>query len=618
MADFETKRIVNLPAESAPESGDVFAVDNESNGTKKLAVSYFTQELNKRIAKPEQNPNGEAGQTLRSNGDGTTDWGDAGLPTDEQTQTAVDNWLEEHPEATTTIQDGAITTKKIADGAVTEDKLSAALKLNSIKNYVTPEMYGATGDGVTDDSTAIQAASQNGVIIGNSDKTYYIGADCKLSNSIANINFIVDKSATISAEKDDLFIVNCTFKNNEFYPDTGRGFWILSVTGSKNIAIENCYFSKGVSAVYIDRCSDVKIRNNIFEDFRQYGLSAGGNGYGILLIETQNVIISNNFFRDVARHSIYISHDSTSTYCENILIDGNIFEWDSAVVGNTTGFEVTISIRPAKYITISNNLFLNMFAVCEFAVQEIYVGGTLTAACSQHVTINSNKGSFANHPRHSLTGVIFAPADETYSALVAVSDVVISNNVFTIEKGVFVCCNALNDVCIKNNVITFELKTDSHVFCAPSPKQNGLLKTIVFDGNRIEGAYTLFRISSVAQNVDELIIANNHIDVTALANCVSGTTFKEIKIINNDIVSEQDRTYFSSATVEEITLKCNTSNKRISLYLVATKVISTDPCFIGYGFNSSNPSDCVAGAIHTWYSGPIYIMGADGSWHMIT
>jgi hypothetical protein len=39
---------------------------------------------------------------------------------------AVNDWLDDHPEATTTVQDGAITTAKVADGAITEDKLNLA------------------------------------------------------------------------------------------------------------------------------------------------------------------------------------------------------------------------------------------------------------------------------------------------------------------------------------------------------------------------------------------------------------------------------------------------------------------------------------------------------------
>ena len=46
-----------------------------------------------------------------------------GQPTDTQVASAVDTWLDEHPEATTTVQDGAVTTAKLADGAVTDAKL---------------------------------------------------------------------------------------------------------------------------------------------------------------------------------------------------------------------------------------------------------------------------------------------------------------------------------------------------------------------------------------------------------------------------------------------------------------------------------------------------------------
>lgn len=47
-----------------------------------------------------------------------------GNPTDEQVGAAVESWLGEHPEATTTVADGSITEQKLADGAVSAKKTS--------------------------------------------------------------------------------------------------------------------------------------------------------------------------------------------------------------------------------------------------------------------------------------------------------------------------------------------------------------------------------------------------------------------------------------------------------------------------------------------------------------
>ena len=50
--------------------------------------------------------------TATNSGNGTQ-WSPVGLPTDEQTADAVSDWLDEHPEATTTVQDGSISDVKL-------------------------------------------------------------------------------------------------------------------------------------------------------------------------------------------------------------------------------------------------------------------------------------------------------------------------------------------------------------------------------------------------------------------------------------------------------------------------------------------------------------------------
>ena len=56
------------------------------------------------------------------------------------------------------INDGSI----IIDNSVTENKLSNNLKLRALNEYVTPEMFGAKGDGTTDDTESFKAALNDG------------------------------------------------------------------------------------------------------------------------------------------------------------------------------------------------------------------------------------------------------------------------------------------------------------------------------------------------------------------------------------------------------------------------------------------------------------------------
>lgn len=79
--------------------------------------------------------NGTDGQILRTRGNGHTEWVNVGQPTDEQTEQAVSDWLNDHPEATTTVLDGSLTIEKFALGTL---------------DYVTPSMFNAIIEGECD------------------------------------------------------------------------------------------------------------------------------------------------------------------------------------------------------------------------------------------------------------------------------------------------------------------------------------------------------------------------------------------------------------------------------------------------------------------------------------
>lgn len=63
----------------------------------------------------------------------------------------VNTWLNEHPEATTTVQDNSLTINKLVNGTL---------------GYVTPQMFGAYADGFTDDTSAINQAMESCAVNG--------------------------------------------------------------------------------------------------------------------------------------------------------------------------------------------------------------------------------------------------------------------------------------------------------------------------------------------------------------------------------------------------------------------------------------------------------------------
>ncbi len=205
----------------------------------------------------------------------------------------VTDWLDKHPEATTTVQNGSLT----------EAKISPTFLLYIKKDYVTPEMFGAVGDGVTDDYNALQSwinsyrykllpsktyCTSKMLTVNNSQKIEGAYRDFSIIKMIGNENYILNIKSI------NTVVDNITFDCNnlcggiaikDFETDDTR------ITGSK---IRNCAV-RNIGANSIGMLLDCANGYNYFDNnsfrcskngcdtFLKIGDTYGGTYQGIKL-----------------------------------------------------------------------------------------------------------------------------------------------------------------------------------------------------------------------------------------------------------------------------------------------------------------------------------------------
>lgn len=220
----------------------------------------------------------------------------------------VDSWLDEHPEATTTVQDNSLT----------EQKFTESLRLKTIKEYITPQMYGAKGDGVTDDTAAIQAALLVGVPVFFPAGIYLVSDTLHLKASIRGaVSTRMDGSSA------------CIKAVNNF-----SAVYILDISN-------------------IDSTNDITIQDI---DIDCNSVSGGINYHPLNRVATR---IENISIRKHTNHAIYIHPEnitSRAVYMNNISITGGSEIGDSSIEISENASDCAITNLTIAYNKIGMKL----------------------------------------------------------------------------------------------------------------------------------------------------------------------------------------------------------------------------------------------------------------------
>lgn len=211
------------------------------------------------------------------------------------------------------------------------------------QGYVTPEMFGAVGDGVTDDTEAIQTAVAQKGVIRFLPKTY------KITNVIAvsSDTLLVGNNAVILKPSQDTghrvfsvvdvenviidgFKVQAEAYSKSNDPNNADDMEVYSnaygfrIQDSHNIIVRNVTLNDCMYGFMIVGASDVKINScRIDGDILDAdGTERGGTFYGMYITQSNEIYVSNTYIAVSKRgnnhhHDIYIGADCHKIYFDH-------------------------------------------------------------------------------------------------------------------------------------------------------------------------------------------------------------------------------------------------------------------------------------------------------------
>lgn len=166
---------------------------------------------------------GTNGQILRTNGDGTTSWTNSSSPTDSQVESAVVDWLNGHPDATTTVQNGSITNAKMYPGSGKVNLQSVSSGTSENANAAGSFIAGGAHNGINN-YTEMGKSARYGHAEGYSNRVHdwyghAEGSGCIVDSKIGH----VEGNGCICSTNDGHCEGNQSVAGRRYYPNVTTG-----------------------------------------------------------------------------------------------------------------------------------------------------------------------------------------------------------------------------------------------------------------------------------------------------------------------------------------------------------------------------------------------------------
>lgn len=420
--------------------------------------------------------------------------------------------------------------------------------------FVTPEMFGAAGDGVTDDTAAFTSAKADGrPIMLNKSKTYCV--DGLVFNStdtcpgmfslggratITTTSTSTTSSRLIEIRKDDFRVDNIAFSlpistNATVAPIGQIALYWLPVSSISRAWVTNCYFKGGAfQCNFSGQFKEVYVANNLFES--SWADASDAN-------ECHQAVYIGNQFINCGYSStgslaapLRISSSTQATPAELISVIGNT--WKDCCVGLPQE-SLDISGAGIKNILVANN---NVSGVGNGFVETKTSATNPTDSSSyycRHVYVGNNVELVAGQTcigfdlHLSLSGT---PSGKAGQVLITGNQVRCASMPGSSDGTQAVVIQGWDDVTITANSfinIGAGIRLDTTNISGTSLHKQSII------GNKIY-CYTGTIATAAAGTYDQISVIGNHLRAVARVCSFANGTITNLFVISNYIKSDTE------------------------------------------------------------------------------